>query len=480
MTVNAFQISAYQNDAFQTTTTATTYDYEYSLVSGEHNFFLKAYLKVLVLPNKVIVSSQSNDENQYTGSSTSTASYALIPKTQPIRCRLSSNAQATSIASAMINKLEIQAETGYGVVPINVGAQVYDFVKITDARAGDTRTGNVGWIHEKYSAKNKVWKMSFGFGKPQIGQEIDQLLQDLDTYSDVGNYFARLSVKDLYAEHIHADSLDMVWIDPEGNIDLSLIGDTLDNLPDGATYARVRTTNIQAGYIYLDENTIYKSGYDPSTKMGAGSTLDDLADGLIYQRVLATSISAGHIQLTSDTAVSGKWYDSSGVSIDASNGIILYGSNIAFRTRATYGGADQCWMNSSGWICAGGGNVMLNSAGLIIAGSCLFVYDSVAGNQIGQIGYGASGLTLQTQGTYPLSLVTSGQINLSSATIDLGGSLTGWFDARFVNCFLLKQASTPVIAGLLPLGGHLVYNTSAHKLTFYNGSAWEIVTSGVP
>lgn len=366
--------------------------YEYSLVSGEHNFFVKAYLKSLVLPNKVIVSSETDDDPQYSGYATSAASFALIPKTQPIRMYLESNEQGTSIAEAVIKKLEINSEQGYGAVPMNVGAEIYDYVKIIDARAGDTRYGNVGWIHERYSVKDKKWQQTFGFGKPQIGQTIDQLLQDIETYSDAGQVLQRLTVKDLYAESIHADNMDFVWLDPDNTIDLSQIGDTLDSLPDGEVYARVKSLHLDAGGIKIDENIIYSSGYDPTTKLPTGTTLDGIAEGTTYKRVksaavnasglilldqvvagtygllLATDISAGHIKLTSGTAVDGTWYNTAGVKIDSTNGITIYGSATAFRTRATENGTDQCYMDSSGAICAGAGAVKLSSTGIVITG----------------------------------------------------------------------------------------------------------------
>ena len=54
-----------------------------------------------------------------------------------------------------------------------------------------------------------------------------------------------LKVGDLYAEHIMTDQRNIVWIDPEGNIDLDKIGDTLDNLPDGSTYGRLKTLHLE-------------------------------------------------------------------------------------------------------------------------------------------------------------------------------------------------------------------------------------------
>jgi len=109
-------------------------------------------------------------------------------------------------------------------------------------------------------------------------------------------------VGDLYAEHILADNMDFVWIDPDNTIDLSKIGDTLDNLPDGEVYARVKTLHLDAGQIKLDENILYASGYDPSTKW-EGEDLDDLPDGSVYKRVKSAALSAEGLVLLDQVEV---------------------------------------------------------------------------------------------------------------------------------------------------------------------------------
>ena len=329
----------------------STLDYNYSLTPGQHTFLAKAYRKRLVIPNRIVVKSNPEDLDQYYGEATH-ASYSILPKTAFHLAELESNEQATQLAQAMINKAALETDGGSGIVPLNLGAEIFDYVQITDSRSGDAVTGNVGYIHRRVGEGGK-WEMTFGFGNwfPSKG-----LLQKLETETSIGNLMDRLAVKDLYVENIHANQLDVVWIDPEGNIDLSMIGDTLDSLPDGEVYARVKAIHLDAeGGLKLDEHVTYKSGYDPSSKMPGNATLDDIPNGMIYSRVLSTHIDAGRIKLTSDTVVAGKWYDYSGVSIDALNGIILYGSNTAFRTRATIDGLDQCYMDSTGAICAGAG-----------------------------------------------------------------------------------------------------------------------------
>lgn len=423
-------------------------DYIYSLSPGQHTFLAKAYRKRLVIPNRIVVKSNPDEDlDQYYGEATH-ASYSILPKTAFHLAELESNEQATQLAQAMINKAALETDGGSGIVPLNLGAEIFDYVQITDSRSGDTVTGNVGYIHRRVGEGGK-WEMTFGFGNwfPSKG-----LLQKLETETSIGNLIDRLSVKDLYVEKIHAKQLDVAWVDPEGNIDLSMIGDNLDSLPDGEVYARVKAIHLDGeGGLKLDELVTYKPGYDPSTKMPGNATLDDIPNGMIYSRVLSTHIDAGRIKLTSDTVVAGKWYDYSGVSIDALNGIILYGSNTAFRTRATIDGLDQCFMDSTGAICAGAGYVKLDREGIKI--------NSVGGTGLLRLQYGehtgslyegsAGNLVIMSTGGVridPLGNIEIGRSMIPTRSVNLGSPGAHW-DTLYANNVIGYGAITaPIIS----------------------------------
>jgi hypothetical protein len=128
-------------------TTGNTYDYEYRLaVDTYHTFFNKALRNRFVNPNKEIVCSSPDHAPQYTGNATSATSFALAPKTHTTYRRLASNAEATAIAGAIIERYELDAEKGSAIVPMNCGQEVWDYILITDARQSDTRAGNVQYI----------------------------------------------------------------------------------------------------------------------------------------------------------------------------------------------------------------------------------------------------------------------------------------------------------------------------------------------
>jgi hypothetical protein len=513
----------------------TIYDSEYALGKGYHNFFSKAYRNTLVFPNRVVVTSRPDDD-PFSQGEAQVEDYDSLPdkvkKTNFIQARLKDDDQADDIAEALIAKAEMGSKRGEALVPINVGAEVFDYVKVTDKRQGDTRTGNLGYIHRRFG--KDTWVMTFGFGNWLEVLRYQAILKELETYTDAGQYFSRLQVGDLYAEHIQADSLDMVWIDPDGNIDLSKIGDNLDNLPDGEVYARIKSMHLDAGVLQLDENVIYKAGYDPSTKW-TGSDLDDLPDGTVYQRVksaalsagglilldqvvvgtyglvkatdisaghillstvtqnssyqtvsssqkttwnnkpddmddipngstyqklLATDISSGHIKLTTGTVWSGKVTVRSGITIDSSGGINIWGLNNALTTRATETGTIQCSVNSSGQITAGAGTILLGSTGLEINGQKLF-FNTGSGNNYGKI-------YLSSDDLYIVN--TNYEIYMQAATnmwFSAGSGYAYYFSNAPIRVPTLSSAPSAVT-------GFMFFNTTTHHLQYYTGSKWVI------
>lgn len=153
----------YQIHIFVPTTSGTTYDYEYSLASGSHTFFAKSTRTRLVIPNFIQVDSMDDQTTPYTGSANNATSYGLVPVKEFYKLRVVSNAQCAAIAEAILGKYLLDAEAGQGHVPINVGAEVYDYVKITDARQGDSVVGNIGYIERHYTPGK--YEMFFRLGR---------------------------------------------------------------------------------------------------------------------------------------------------------------------------------------------------------------------------------------------------------------------------------------------------------------------------
>ncbi|MGA2669950.1 MAG: hypothetical protein ABSF21_00815 [Dehalococcoidia bacterium] len=219
---------------FVPTTSGATYDYEYTLQSG-HTFFAKALRNRLVIPNYIKVMSRKDDTPQYSGTATDAVSYGILPKQDFYQTYLASNDQATLIAQAMLAKAQMWCEAGSADVPLNVGAEVYDYVKVTDQREGDYRVGSIGRLVRHYTANKNEWRMTFTFGN---WQNVRKALADLGvTSDDLTNYFARLKVGDLYVENLDA---------------------YLDEINDGPdVYVRQKSLHLDATGVYLTENTLY-------------------------------------------------------------------------------------------------------------------------------------------------------------------------------------------------------------------------------
>lgn len=116
--------------------------------SDQGEFFSHANKKSLVLPNKIVVKSIDFEEDGYTGSSTSPASYTLRPTTgSPVRITVADSSQAASVAAALISRLEVNAQVGSSSVPMNNYEQVWNYVTVTNNWNGSTTTGNIAYLN---------------------------------------------------------------------------------------------------------------------------------------------------------------------------------------------------------------------------------------------------------------------------------------------------------------------------------------------
>jgi len=95
---------------------------------------------------------------------------------------------------------------------------------------------------------------------------------------------------------------------------------------DGQKLQTILDTQILSGQIRISSSTSFASDYNPTDKFDLGDDdLSDIDDGGGYAKVRSTCIYDGYIELNSYTEVDGEWYDHSGVEIDATHGINIYG-----------------------------------------------------------------------------------------------------------------------------------------------------------
>ncbi|GAH01831.1 unnamed protein product, partial [marine sediment metagenome] len=208
---------------FEPTITGAVYDYEYYRgVESGHPFWAKAYRKTLVIPNYIIVKSRKDDEDKYSGEAKDQDSIDALATNgyngeirQYKLARLESDDDADLITAAILSKYKLHADMGGAELrTMNVGAEVFDYVKITDDRQGDYREGNIGYLGRHYKpGRGKAatqWSLNFSFGG---WLSIRKLANDLNVYPDgLQQYMEELFVENLYATYIYAQMIDVEFL----------------------------------------------------------------------------------------------------------------------------------------------------------------------------------------------------------------------------------------------------------------------------
>ncbi|KKN23194.1 hypothetical protein LCGC14_0907370 [marine sediment metagenome] len=134
-----------------------------SYTSDKGEFFTHSNQKALVVPNRQVVKSFDDDDG-FEGEATSAASYALLPISgPPLRTDVASSAQATSVAEAIISRLEVNAQVGSDSVPMNNYEQVWNYITTTNNWNGSTTTGNIAYLN-RVSMGGK-FQQFFSFGR---------------------------------------------------------------------------------------------------------------------------------------------------------------------------------------------------------------------------------------------------------------------------------------------------------------------------
>jgi len=148
----------------QVTWTAVAPEYEYDLTPGGHNFFDQANRTRVVMPNYVVVKSHPDHDVKFEGVAEDTTFTSLdgMEKRWYEYLRLASVEEAAYVAAAILQGFKRGASVGSALVPMNVGQEVHDWVKVTDPISGDVQLGNVGYIRR--TCGGGKWEMQIAFG----------------------------------------------------------------------------------------------------------------------------------------------------------------------------------------------------------------------------------------------------------------------------------------------------------------------------
>ena len=254
-----------------------------------------------------------------------------------------------------------------------------------------------------------------------------------------------------------------------------------DKIQQGTTYSKVLTADMSAGHILLSSVT-QSSGYrtvsntEKNTWNAKPDDMDEIANGATYGKLLLTDISAGHLKLTSSTVVSGEWYDESGVEIDATHGINIYGTANALTTRATKTGTIQCYVGTDGAIYAGAGAVKLDALGISMGARqqmLIFLGDDSYKSYIYSYSTDNRDLRIMPSGKIWMSgdtMIASDYYIYpqSNASADVGDA-THMFSTVFAYFLNLRETTTPTA---LADSGKL-YTKADNKLYFQDGAGTE-------
>ena len=267
-----------------TVTWTVSYDYEYRAPSinhpSYHTFFSETYRKRVVIPGYIEVESLKKQDTIYTGNA-SDPDYSSYPdhlqKRKHYRIRATSDAQCTNIAEAILSHAQADAERGWGVVPMNVGAEVHDFVKVKDARLGDYRVGNIGYIRWYYKSGQQP-TMEFRFGKLGFGVA--------GTGTGVGE------------GHNHADIINILnqildWINAHGNEAVSFDLYDSNGVYRGTLGALTSNAVFLAGLATGTNLELYNSSATGGVTIAAGQLASTPDDGtLLLDANVAVKVAA--------------------------------------------------------------------------------------------------------------------------------------------------------------------------------------------
>jgi len=251
---------------FDPTTSGTTYDNQYTLVEGRDNdnFFNKRFRTRIVSPNYVAFKNHPSHDDSYSGyAKDDSADLTNMREIETHYVRATSNAQCTSLAEAFLSKKQMDAEKGSVVLPfVHFGQEIYDYVNIVDARAGDSRAGNVGFLARFY--KPGQFNMQLGFGRLPVGvaplQRVVAEALGVDTGEPGVTAERRLTAQDLVPALLELQSwIYDILLALEDKADIAAVNDILLDLYEDAYFRKL--TALKA---VIDDAEIVTTAQIPS------------------------------------------------------------------------------------------------------------------------------------------------------------------------------------------------------------------------
>jgi hypothetical protein len=274
----------------------TTYDYEYSLLDesgAKHTFYNKTRNSVLVQPNYVEVKSRDTDSPTYTGYATDATSYAFLPMVDnPHVMLLASNAQGTAIATAIMSHYQMNTFKMAAIVPMNVGQQLYDYVRFWDSREGDI-VGNVTYLNRVWNPQKRQFTMELRFGSQSTNDtisalnsgitQIQQALGKKVVYNPATKQLSTASIDSSFNPVVtQSDTTDqMLWLISQMQAEIEALVEKIspaDNSTVSGAYLPL-AGGVMSGDIDMDGSNINNSNLLPLSggTMSGDIDMDDTA-----------------------------------------------------------------------------------------------------------------------------------------------------------------------------------------------------------
>ncbi len=251
-----------------------SYDYDYRLEDTYHTFFSETLRQRIVIPGYIEVESLKSQDPSFSGNAEDPAYSGYdddVKKQDFYRVRAVSNAQCTNIAVAILSHAQAAAERGWGDVPMNVGAEAHDFVKVKDTRLGEYRVGNTGRLRRTNVGGRP--RMEFGFGKIGFGVAGTGVTSGLGggqhTHPEIDWIIDQLNLIATWFQNPWIHNLDI--IDQNGNYVGSLYG------------------VIEAVVLLAKNDILIGSGPSGGVAIGGGRAVASVTDGEVHLDATVTT-----------------------------------------------------------------------------------------------------------------------------------------------------------------------------------------------
>lgn len=146
--------------------TAVNFEEEYRVnVTAQHELLNKADRRRLVQPNRFEVLSHPDSDDAFSGTAEFTDSSDILNMERRVfvYATLTSNAEATDLAEALLDSAILDAQSGAALAPLNVAQETGDLIKLTDSRdGGAVSIGNISAIQRIVG--HGRWQIQFAFG----------------------------------------------------------------------------------------------------------------------------------------------------------------------------------------------------------------------------------------------------------------------------------------------------------------------------